>query len=57
MTETSTSSTIKQETKKNVPIGMIAITIILTAALIFLVYSYYMVIFVQYLHYVFLKKG
>jgi cell division protein FtsB len=41
MTETSTSSTIKQETKKNVPIGMIAITIILTAALVFLVYSYY----------------
>jgi len=34
MTETSTSSTIKQETKKNVPIGMIAI-------LVFLVYSYY----------------
>jgi len=41
MTETSTSSTIKQETKKNVPIGMIAITIILAAVLVFLVYSYY----------------
>lgn len=41
MTETSNSSPVKQETKKNVPIGMIAVTIILAAALVFLVYNYY----------------
>jgi cell division protein FtsB len=41
MTETGTSSPIKQENKKNVPTGMIAVTIILAAILVFLVYSYY----------------
>jgi cell division protein FtsB len=41
MTETGISSPIKQENKRNVPTGMISITIILAAALVFLVYSYY----------------
>jgi cell division protein FtsB len=41
MTESNITSPIPQETKKSFPVGMIAITIILAAALVFLVYSYY----------------
>jgi cell division protein FtsB len=41
MTESINSSSIKQETKKNVPVGMITVSVILAAALIFLVFSYY----------------
>jgi cell division protein FtsB len=41
MTDSNMTSPIKQETKKSLPAGMIAVTVILAAALAFLVYSYY----------------
>lgn len=41
MTESTNTSSIKQETKKNVPAVMITVSVILAAALIFLVFSYY----------------
>ena len=41
MTESNNTTPINQESKKNLPIGMIAITIILASALVFLVYSYF----------------
>jgi len=41
MTESNNTTPINQESKKNLPIGMIAITIILASALAFLVYSYF----------------
>lgn len=41
MTESTNTSSIKQETKKNVPVGLITVSVILAAALIFLVFSYY----------------
>lgn len=41
MTESINSSSVKQETKKNVPAGMITVSLILAAALIYLVFSYY----------------
>lgn len=41
MTETSNNVPVMQENKKNVPIGMIATSIILAAALIFLIFTYF----------------
>jgi cell division protein FtsB len=41
MSESINTSSVKQENKKNVPVGLIVVSVILAAALVYLVFSYY----------------